>query len=249
MVSETLMEKLLQLKIPAFREGVRQQRENPQYAELPFEERLLLLVDLECARRLENRTKRRLRSAKFPLQADVHDVDFSPSRGLDRRLILELAQSLWIDKALNIIVSGATGTGKTYLACALGNAACKLGYSVRYFRTARFLHDFDIANRENSFLSLLKSLSNTDLLILDDWMRDPLQLSASQSLLELFDDRFGHTATIIVSQLPVPEWHTRYPDPTLADAILDRVIHNAYRIDLTGESQRKLLGFRSMSHT
>jgi DNA replication protein DnaC len=222
---------------------------NPQYAQLSFEERLLLLVDIECARRVDNRTQRRLKLAGFPIRAAVEDIDFSPDRGLDRRLVLELSQSLWIDKALNLIVSGATGTGKTYLACALGYAACKLGYSVRYFRIARFLHDFNIANRDDTFLSMLKSLSKVDLLILDDWMRDPIQLSAAQSLLELFDDRFGHTSTIIVSQVPVSDWFTRFPDPTLADAILDRTIHNAYRLDLVGESQRKLHGFRTMSHT
>jgi DNA replication protein DnaC len=249
MVSETLMDKLLQLRLPAFREGLRQQMANPQYAELSFEERLLLLVDMEHTRRLDNRTQRRLKLASFPIRAAVEDIDFSPDRGLDRRLVLELSQSLWIDKALNLIVSGATGTGKTYLACALGYAACKLGYSVRYFRIARFLHDFNIANRDDTFLTMLKSLSKVDLLILDDWMRDPIQLSASQSLLELFDDRFGHTSTIIVSQVPVSDWHTRFPDPTLADAILDRTIHNAYRLDLAGESQRKLHGFRSMPHT
>lgn len=249
MISETLMEKLLQLRLPAFREGLRQQLANPQYAELSFEERLLLLVDMECARRLDSRTLRRLKLAAFPMRAAVEDIDFSPNRGLDRRLVLELAQSLWIDKALNIIVSGATGTGKTYLACAFGYAACKLGYSVRYFRTARFLHELNIANRDGSFLALLKSLSKIDLLILDDWMRDPISLAAAQALLELFDDRFGHTATIIVSQVPIPDWYSRFPDPTLADAILDRTIHNAYRLDLAGESQRKLLGFRIMPHT
>lgn len=249
MVSETLMDKLLQLRLPAFREGLRQQMANPQYAQLSFEERLLLLVDIECARRVDNRTQRRLKLAGFPIRAAVEDIDFSPDRGLDRRLVLELSQSLWIDKALNLIVSGATGTGKTYLACALGYAACKLGYSVRYFRIARFLHDFNIANRDDTFLTMLKSLSKVDLLILDDWMRDPIQLSAAQSLLELFDDRFGHSSTIIVSQVPVSDWFTRFPDPTLADAILDRTIHNAYRLDLAGESQRKLHGFRTMSHT
>ena len=249
MVSETLMDKLLQLRLPAFREGLRQQMTNPQYAQLSFEERLLLLVDMECVRRLDHRTQRRLKLAGFPIRAAVEDIDFSPERGLDRHLVLELSQSLWIDKALNLIVSGATGTGKTYLACALGYAACKLGYSVRYFRTARFLHDFNIANRDNTFLTMLKSLSKVDLLILDDWMRDPIQLSAAQSLLELFDDRFGHSSTIIVSQVPVSDWFTRFPDPTLADAILDRTIHNAYRLDLAGESQRKLHEFRTMPHT
>lgn len=249
MISQTLMDKLLQLRLPAFREGLRQQMENPHYAELSFEERLILLVDMECTRRLDSRTKRRLKLAEFPISAAIEDVDFSPERGLDRRLILELSQCLWIDKALNILISGATGTGKSFLACALGVSACKLGYSVRYLHSARFLHALNIARKDGSYLPFLRSFSKIDLLILDDWMRDPIQLSAAQDLLELFDDRFGHSATIIVSQVPVSDWHVRFPDPTLADAILDRTIHNAYSLPLMGESQRKMRGFRSMSHT
>ena len=248
MISQTLMEKLLQLRLPAFRDGLREQISNPQYAPLSFEDRLLLLVDLECTRRLDSRTKRRLKLAEFPMRATVEDLDLSPERGLERRLILELSQCNWVDKALNILVSGATGTGKSYLACALGVAACKSGYSVRYLHTARFFHTLTHARQDGSYLNLLRSLSRTEVLILDDWMRDPIQLSAAQDLLEVFDDRFGKSATIIISQVPVSDWHARFPDPTLADAILDRTIHNAYRLSLLGDSQRKLRGFRTMSH-
>jgi DNA replication protein DnaC len=249
MISQALMEKLLQLRLPAFRDGLREQISNPQYAQLSFEDRLLLLVDLECSRRLDSRTKRRLKLAEFPMQATVEDLDFSPERGIERRLVLELSQCNWVDKALNILVSGATGTGKSYLACSLGVAACKLGYSVRYLHTARFLHALTHARQDGSFLNLLRSLSKTEVLILDDWMRDPIPLSAAQDLLEVFDDRFGKSATIIVSQVPVSDWHARFPDPTLADAILDRTVHNAYCLPLLGDSQRKLRGFRTMSHT
>lgn len=249
MISQTLMDKLLQLRLPAFRDGLREQISNPQYAELSFEDRLLLLVELECNRRLDSRTKRRLKLAEFPMRAAVEDLDFSPERGLERHLVLELAQCNWIDKALNILVLGATGTGKSYLACALGVAACRSGYSVRYLHTARFLHTLTRARQDGSYLNLLRSLSRTEVLILDDWMRDPIQLSSAQDLLEVFDDRFGNTATIIISQVPVSDWHARFPDPTLADAILDRTIHNAYRLTLLGDSQRKLRGFRTISHT
>jgi DNA replication protein DnaC len=249
MISQTLMDKLLQLRLPAFRDGLREQISNPQYAELSFEDRLLLLVDLECNRRLDSRTKRRLKLAEFPMRATVEDLDFSPERGLERHLVLELAQCNWIDKALNILVLGATGTGKSYLACALGVAACRSGYSVRYLHTARFLHTLTRARQDGSYLNLLRSLSRIEVLILDDWMRDPIQLSSAQDLLEVFDDRFGKSATIIISQVPVSDWHARFPDPTLADAILDRTIHNAYKLTLLGDSQRKLRGFRTMSHT
>ena len=179
----------------------------------------------------------------------MEDLDFSPERGLDRRLILELAQCTWIDKALNILILGATGTGKSFLASALGVAACRLGYSVRYVRTSRFLHSLAHARQDGSYLHFLRSLNKTEVLILDDWMRDPIPLAAAQDLLEVFDDRFGKTATLIVSQVPVADWHTRFPDPTLADAILDRTIHNAYRLALLGDSQRKLRGNRTMPHT
>ncbi len=249
MISQTLLEKLLELRLTAFREGLREQASNPQYIDLPFEERLLLLVELECSRRSDNRNKRRLKMAEFPMSAAIEDVDFSPERGLDKRLILELAQCHWIDKALNILVLGATGTGKTFLASSLGIAACRSGYSVRYWRTSRLLHTLAHARQDDSYLVFLRTLNKTDVLILDDWMRDPIQLSAAQDLLEIFDDRFGKKATLIVSQVPVTDWHLRFPDPTLADAILDRTIHNAYRLSLLGDSQRKLRGNRSMSHT
>ena len=248
MISQTLMEKLLQLRLPAFREGLREQTSNPQYAQLSFEDRLLLLVDLECNRRLDSRTKRRLKLADFPMQATVEDLDFSPERGLERRLVLELSQCNWVDQALNILVSGATGTGKSFVACSLGTAAIRLGYSVRYFRTARFLLTLTRARQEGSYLNLLRSLSRTDVLILDDWMRDPVPLSAAQDLLEVFDDRFGKSATIIAAQVPVSAWHARFPDPTLADALLDRTVHNAYQLPLLGDSQRKLRAARTLSH-
>jgi len=249
MISQTLMEKLLQLRLPAFRDGLREQISNPQYAELTFEERLLLLVELECNRRWDARTKRYLKLAQFPMQATIEDLDFSPERGLDRRLVLELSQCNWVDKALNILISGATGTGKSFLASSFGVSACKMGYSVRYLHTARFLHALNYARKDDTYLDLLHSFSKTDVLILDDWMRDPISLAAAQDLLEIFDDRFGHSATIIASQVPISDWHVRFPDPTIADAILDRTIHNAYRLSLTGDSQRKVRGFRSMPHT
>jgi DNA replication protein DnaC len=249
MISQTLLDKLLELRLTAFREGLREQSSNPHYADLSFEERLLLLVELECTYRSASRIKRRLKLAEFPMPAAIEDLDFSPERGLDRRLILELAQCNWVDKALNILVLGATGTGKSFLASSLGVAACRLGYSVRYVRTSRLLHSLAQARQDGSYLIFLRALNKTDVLILDDWMRDPIQLTASQDVLEVFDDRFGKTATLIVSQVPVADWHARFPDPTLADAILDRTIHNAYRLSLLGDSQRKLRGSRTMPHT
>ncbi len=147
------------------------------------------------------------------------------------------------------MILGATGTWKSSLACALGVARCRLGYSVCYLRTSRFLHTLNRARQDGSYIDLLHSQTKTEVLILDDWIRDPIPIAAAQELLEVFDDRFGKAATIIASQVPVAEWHARFPDPTLADAILDRTVHSAYRLSLLGESQRKLRGFRAMSHT
>ena len=249
MISQTLLEKLLELRLPAFREGLREQASNPEYTALSFEERLLLLVELEHSRRTDSRIQRRIKLAEFPMQATIEDLDFSPERCLDRRLVLELAQCNWVEKALNVLILGATGTGKSFLACSLGAAACRQGFTVRYLRTSRFLHSINQARQDGSYLTLLHSLNKTDMLILDDWMRDPIPISAAQDLLEVFDDRFGKTATIIATQVPVADWHARFPDPTIADAILDRTIHSAYRLSLLGDSQRKLRGFRAMSHT
>lgn len=249
MISQTLMDKLRQLRLPAFREGLHEQASNPHYAELTFEERLLLLVDMECTRRLDNRTQQRLKLAAFPIRATIEDLDLSPERGIDRRLILELAHCHWVDKALNIVISGATGTGKSYMACALGSAACRLGYKVQYFHTARFLHSLNMARKDGSYLQFLQALSKMDVLILDDWMRDPVPLNVTQDLLELFDDRYAHASTIISTQVPISDWYVRFPDPTLADAVLDRIVHSTYQFNLLGDSQRKLRGFRSMTHT
>jgi DNA replication protein DnaC len=203
MISQTLMDKLRQLRLPALREGLHEQASNPHYAELTFEERLLLLVDMECTRRLDNRTQRRLKMAAFLIRATIEDLDLSLERGLGRSLILELAHFHWGDKALNIIISGATGTGKSYMACALGSAACRLGYKVQYLHIARFLHSLNMARKDGSYLQLLQTLSKMDVLILDDWMRVPVPLIATQILLELFVDRYALDSTIISCQVPL----------------------------------------------
>lgn len=249
MTDTVLLDKLLHLRLPAFREGLREQQANPKYTDLLFEERLALLVDQECTRRHDNRIRRTLHVAAFPLQATLEELDFSPGRGLDRRQVLELGQCGWIGSHHNLLVLGPTGGGKTFLACSFGTAAARLGYSVRYFRTLRLLHALEQARQDGSYPTLLRTLARTEVLILDDWMRDSLATASAQDLLEVLDDRFGHSSTIVASQVPVADWHLRIPDPTIADAILDRLIHNAYRLNLEGESQRKLRAVRSMSHT
>jgi DNA replication protein DnaC len=246
---QVLYDQLLELRLPAFREALREQQTDPRYSELAFEDRLVLLVDHEWTRRRENRIQRHIHAAAFPLQAAFEDLDFSPARGLDRRSILELSQCHWITTRHNLLVLGPTGSGKTFIASAFGHAAVRHGFTVRYYRTARLLHTLSQARTEGSFVAWLRSLARTSLLILDDWMRDPITLSNAQDILEVLDDRFGHTATLIASQIPVANWHLRIPDPTLADALLDRIVHSAHRIQLQGESQRKLRAVRTMPNT
>lgn len=250
MTDTALLDKLQRLRLPAFREGLKEQQNNPQYLELTFEERLALLVDQECIRRHDNHIRHALHTAAFPIQAAPEDLDLSPARGLDRRQIFELYQCAWIASHLNILVLGQTGSGKSFTACSLGTAAVRMGYSVRYFHTSRLLHTLEQSRQEASYSNLLRSLARTDLLILDDWMRDPLSQTNSQDILEILDDRFGHTSTIVIAQMPVAEWFSQIPNPTLADAILDRLVHTAYRLQLLGDSQRKLRSpIRSMPHT
>jgi DNA replication protein DnaC len=240
MLTQPLLDKLTQLRLPAFRAALEEQLHNPQYTDLPFEDRLGLLIDRECTHRDNNRLQRRLKAARLSLPATIEDLDLSPARGLDRRLVLQLAQGEWVRQHLNILVLGPTGVGKTFLACALAHAACRHYSHVRYQRTSRLLHQTALAHADGSYPKLLDAFARVQLLVLDDWLRDPLTRPQSQDLLEILDDRYGRSSTLVATQVPVAEWHARFPDPTIADAILDRLVHNAYRLTLKGESRRKV---------
>jgi len=240
MLTQPLLDKLSQLHLSGFRAALEEQLRNPQYAELSFEERLGLLVDVETTRRANNSRQRRIQAARFPMVATIEDLDLSARRGLNRAQVLQLSQSEWVSRHLNLLVLGATGAGKTYLACALGRAACQAGGKVRYERTSRLLQSLELAHADGSYPQLLRSLARVQLLIFDDWLRDPLARSQARDLLEILDDRYGRSATMVVTQVPVADWHIRIPDPTLSDAVLDRLIHNAYRLELKGESMRKV---------
>jgi DNA replication protein DnaC len=240
MLTQPLLDKLSKLNLSGFRRALEEQMQNPQYAELSFEERLGLLVDIETTRRANNRLRRRLKSARFPLQATIEDLDLSAGRGLKRAQVLELAQGAWVRRHLNLLVLGATGAGKTYLSCALGRAACEAEFTVRYLRTSRLLQTLELVHADGSYPQLLRSLARTNLLIFDDWLRDPLSRSQAKDLLEILDDRYGRSATLVSTQVPVSDWHSRIPDPTIADSVLDRLIHNAYRLELTGDSMRMI---------
>jgi DNA replication protein DnaC len=239
MLVQPLLEKLNSLGLAGFRAAYEEQLQSPHYAELSFEERLSLLVDIECTRRADNSLRRRIKAARFATPATIEDLNLSRSRGLDRSLVLELAQGEWIRRHLNVLVLGPTGAGKTYLACALGHAACRQGFSVRYKRTSRLLNEIMLSHADGSFPKLLRTLARLKLMVFDDWLRDPLTLVQARDLLEILDDRYDRSSTLVATQIPVEDWHARFPDPTLGDAILDRLVHNAYRLELKGESMRK----------
>jgi len=240
MLTQPLLDQLTQLRLSALRAALEEQLRHPQYAELSFEDRLGLLIDQECTHRDHQRLQRRLKTAHLPLPATLEDLDLSPARGLDRRLVLQLAQGEWVRQHLNTLVLGPTGAGKTFLACVLAHAACRADLTVRYQRTSRLLHQLTLAHADGSYAQFLESLARVHLLALDDWLRDPLTRVQSQDLLEILDDRYGRSSTLVATQVPVAEWHARIPDPTLGDAILDRLVHNAYRLELQGESRRKV---------
>ena len=248
MLYQPILDKLATLKLAGMREGLREQLESGQYRTLSFEERFGLLLDREWNLRQQRKQVRRMRVARFRETAVIEDLDLGPRRGLDRGQVLTLAEGQWIRDKHNLIITGPTGAGKTYLACALGTAACRNGFSVRYFQSSRLLQKLTLAHAEGSYPKFLGVLAKTPLLIIDDWLRNLLTEIQTQDLLEIVDDRYKRTSTILASQIPVADWHERFASPTLSDAIMDRVVHNAYRLEITGESMRKRKSLTQSGH-
>jgi len=241
MTTEETFRKLSELRLYGFTRALEEQLAQPaSYTTLAIEDRVGLLVDREWTERETRRLTRRLQLAKLrDRQACVEDVDFRHPRGLDRALVQRLATGEWITKAQNVLVIGPTGCGKTYVACALGHKACRDGHSVLYRRVPRLAHELHIARGDGSLPRLLSRWAKIDVLILDDWGLTPLGAQERHDLLEVLEDRCGEHSTIIAGQLPVKSWHTYIGDPAVADAALDRVVHNAHQIMLKGESMRK----------
>jgi len=209
---------------------------------LGHHEWLGLLLDREVSWRRDKRLSARLRAARLRQQASIEDVDYRSPRGLDRALFQKLADGAWIDVHDNLALVGPSGVGKSWLACAIGHKACRDNRSVLYHRWPKLCEDLALARGDGRHPRMLKSLGRADLLIVDDWGLEPLDASARHDLLEILEERYGRRSTIVTSQLPVDCWHQIIGDPTYADAILDRLVHNAHRIELTGESLRRARG-------
>lgn len=238
MINQTL-DKLISMRLRAMGQEYQRQIELPANAALPFDERFAMIVEAEWLAKANSRLKRFLREANLrEPSANLEDINYAPGRNLDKTTIARLADCSWIKEGKNLIIAGATGTGKTYLVSAFGNAACRKGLKVRSYRVNRLLIDLAIGRGDGSYNKLLKDLKKPDLLILDDFGMAPIDPGACRDLLEVIDDRHGRKSIAISAQLPVAKWHGVFEDATIADAVLDRVVNNAYRIELKGPSLR-----------
>ena len=240
MLTHPTLEQLSELRLHALARAWRGQQEDPSLGDLGFDERLALLVEAEWSDRQNKRLGRLLREAKLRISgACLEDLDYAKERQLDRSLVRQLAAGRWIEAHHNVVISGATGVGKTYLACALAQQACRLGYRALYRRAPRLFDELALARADGSYPRLLARFARTDVLVLDDWGLSPVADTDRRDLLEIMDDRHGLRSTIWTSQIPVAQWHDHVGDPTVADAICDRLLHNAHRIVLKGPSRRK----------
>lgn len=240
MMNHPTLEKLQAMKFTGMARAFAEQLDTTDIGELDFDTRFALLVEREWTERHSRQLTNRLRRARLRHpNACLEDLDYRHRRGLDKALIASLGTCQWVRERLNVLITGPTGVGKTWLACALAHQACREGHSALYLRLPRLLAELDISRADGRYPKLLASLAKTDVLILDDWGLTPLSPSHRHDLLELIEERHARRSTIATSQLPVEKWHDFIADPTLADAILDRLVHSAYKFALKGESMRK----------
>lgn len=239
MINADTLAKLRSFHVPGFIQALADQQESTAYKDLSFDERLSLLIESEHTRRVSQRIAHKLKAAELMTQATIDQVDFSITRGVSRTTFLDLAAGDWIRKAHHLVITGPTGSGKTFIASALANNACRRSLSVRYMRAHEWLGEMLIARSQATYHKLRTKLSKLNLIIVDEWLREPLPTAHAREFLDLFDDRYRKASCLIISQLPVADWHSQIQDPTLADAILDRLVHDSIRIELVGESMRK----------
>ena len=239
MLKQPTIDKLYELRLFGMAKALEEQDASPKYERLDFLDRLALLVDRESAERDTNRLRLRLKQAKLRLTATVEDVDFRHPRGLDKSLVLALAGCRWIREHHNVIITGPTGVGKSYLACALAHKACREGFRALYLRAPRLFDDLALAKADGRHRRVLAAYARLDLFVIDDWGLASLTEEQRRDVLEILEDRHDLRSTLVASQLPIEKWHKVIGDPTLGDAILDRLVHNAHKLTLKGDSLRK----------
>lgn len=242
MLQQPTLQQLRELKLTGMAQALEEQMNQPQSNSLSFEERIAFLLDREISYRKNRKLQGLISAAKFRQQACVEDIDYQPSRNLDKSQMASLIQCNWIRQKHNLIFEGPTGVGKSWLACALGLQACRQIISVKYFRLPRLLETLRIAHADGSYAAMISQIAKAQLIILDDWGIDILHREQRNDLLEILEDRYQQSATIITSQLPIKKWHEFIGEATIADAILDRIVHNSYQIKLCGDSLRRKVG-------
>jgi DNA replication protein DnaC len=239
MLIEQTLEKMHVMKLSGMADGLRQQLGSAQHATLAFDERLGLLVDAEWTAREQRKLTKRLRAAKLRYPASIEDVDFKHPRGLDRQQVLSLGNCGFVHSRHNLVITGPTGIGKSYLACAFVERACRRGYKAAYLRLPRLLQQLAVGRGDGSYARILERMARLDLLAIDDWLLAPLRDTERRDLVEVVEDRSERASTLIASQLSPKDWHASIGDPNLADAICDRLLHNAHRLELKGPSKRR----------
>jgi DNA replication protein DnaC len=242
MLMEQTLEKMNAMKLTGMVDALGQQLSSAPHAKLSFDERLGLLVDAEWLAREQKRLKTRLHAAKLRYPASLENVDFKHPRGLDRQVVLSLGTCAFVQSRQNLVVTGPTGIGKSYLACAFVERACRRGHKATYVRLPRLLQELAVARGDGSYARILDRLAKAEMLAIDDWLLAPLRDSERRDLVEVIEDRSERASTLVASQLPTKDWHASIGDPNLADAICDRVLNNAHRIELKGPSMRRTKG-------